>query len=309
MSKEIFNEIYGKYFSAVSEILQLALEGKLNKNLLHAVVAKHAFGESVLNIPQSLGESNWYLLTEDFKTPLQHAPERPITLPEKRWLKALLSDPRLKLFGDFKDLEASLQDVTPLFTQDNFVYFDRYTDGDDYSDANYIQNFKLILEALHKQKKINVVFYGNRSHLRNEWFSVSPLKLEYSSKDDKFRLVCAWSEKPSTINISTIESVTLTDTTCKANADDFHFDRNELVLEVTDERNVLDRVMMHFSHLEKQTERIGENKYRIRLWYDKYDGTEMLIRVLSFGPYVKVVAPQSFIDNMKLRLEKQKLLL
>ena len=308
MCKEIFNEIYGKYFTAVSEILQLAIDGKLDAKLLHEVVTKHAFGESILNIPQSLDESNWHLLTEDFHTPLKHKPSRPITLAEKRWLKALLADPRLKLFGDFSQLEESLKDVTPLFEQDNFVYFDRYADGDDYTNETYIKNFRLILQALHEKRKVNVVFYGNQSNKRNEWFKMTPIKLEYSSKDDKFRLLCAYDNKLSTINLNTIESITITNVPCPNNKSNLLYDREELIMEVTDNRNTLDRVMMHFSHLEKQTERIDDSKYRVKLWYDKQDATEILIRIFSFGAFVKVVSPKSFIDNMKIRLENQRLL-
>jgi hypothetical protein len=308
MCKEIFNEIYGKYFTAVSEILQLAIDGKLDAKLLHEVVTKHAFGESILNIPQSLGESNWHLLTDDFHTPLKHKPSRPITLAEKRWLKALLADPRLKLFGDFSQLEEGLKDVTPLLEQDNFVYFDRYADGDDYTNESYIKNFRLVLQALHEKRKVNVVFHGNQSNKRNEWFKMTPIKLEYSSKDDKFRLLCAYENKLSTINLSTIESITITNIPCPDNKSSLLYDREELILEVTDNRNTLDGIMMRFSHLEKQTERIDDGKYRVKLLYDKQDATEILIRIFSFGAFVKVVSPKSFIDNMKTRLENQRLL-
>jgi hypothetical protein len=272
------------------------------------VVTKHAFGESILNIPQSLGESNWNLLTNDFHTPLKHKPSRSITLAEKRWLKALLADSRLKLFGDFSQLEVSLKDVTPLFEQDNFVYFDRYADGDDYTNETYIKNFRLILQALHEKRKVNVVFYGNQSNKRNEWYKMTPIKLEYSSKDDKFRLLCAYENKLSTINLSTIESITITNIPCPDNKSNLLYDREELILEVTDNRNTLERIMMHFSHLEKQTERIDDSKYRVKLWYDKQDATEILIRIFSFSVFVKVVSPKSFIDNMKTRLENQRLL-
>lgn len=40
-----------------------------------------------------------------------------------------------------------------------------------------------------------------------------------------------------------------------------------LVLELTDERNALKRVMLHFSHLEKETERLDDTHYRITLFY------------------------------------------
>ena len=79
-----------------------------------------------------------------------------------------------------------------------------------------------------------------------------------------------------------------------------------LVLELTDERNALERVMLHFSHLNRETERIDDNHYKITLYYEREDETELLIRVLSFGPVLKVIFPDDFIKKLCDRLEKQK---
>ena len=81
--------------------------------------------------------------------------------------------------------------------------------------------------------------------------------------------------------------------------------RQNLVLELVDERNALERVMLHFSHLEKETERIGENRYRLKLRYEQEDETELLIRVLSFGPALKVISPAKFRRRIKDRIERQ----
>ena len=79
-----------------------------------------------------------------------------------------------------------------------------------------------------------------------------------------------------------------------------------LVLELTDERNALERAMLHFSHLEKQTERMEDGRYRLTLFYQQEDETELLIRVLSFGPMLKAVFPEDFVKKLQERLEKQK---
>ena len=75
---------------------------------------------------------------------------------------------------------------------------------------------------------------------------------------------------------------------------------------LTDQRNALDRVMLHFSDCRKETSRINESAYRVTLWYDPQDETEMLIRILSFGPMVKVTEPENFIHLLKQRLYMQK---
>lgn len=46
--------------------------------------------------------------------------------------------------------------------------------------------------------------------------------------------------------------------------------------------------------------------YKITVNYDKDDETEIVIRILSFGPMIKVVAPAHFENLIKERLIKQK---
>jgi predicted DNA-binding transcriptional regulator YafY len=76
-------------------------------------------------------------------------------------------------------------------------------------------------------------------------------------------------------------------------------------MELTEQRNAVERAMLHFSHLEKETVRLDGEKYQITLGYDREDETELLIRVLSFGPMLKVISPDSFIEKLKERLQKQ----
>ena len=79
----------------------------------------------------------------------------------------------------------------------------------------------------------------------------------------------------------------------------------ELTLILHDERNALERVLLHFSHFEKETLKLDDRLYQIKLRYDKDDETELLIRVLSFGPVLEVKAPEEFIWLMRSRIKKQ----
>ena len=79
-----------------------------------------------------------------------------------------------------------------------------------------------------------------------------------------------------------------------------------MIFELIDERNALERVLMHFAHFEKQAEKIDDQKYKVTLYYDKEDEIEILIRVLSFGQMIRVVQPTAFINLIKNRLSAQK---
>ena len=64
--------------------------------------------------------------------------------------------------------------------------------------------------------------------------------------------------------------------------------------------------MLHFAHLEKKAERLEDEQYDLHLRYYESDETEIVIRVLSFGPCVKVLEPESFVNLIKERLILQK---
>ena len=194
--------------------------------------------------------------------------------------------------------------MEPLFTPEQFVYFDRYTDGDDFSDPKYIEHFQRILRAMREKRRLRVRFHGHRG-TRNSCLCI-PYRLEYSSKDDKFRLLTGFRGKPMTINLSRIDSVQLLEPWEES---EYHLpaEREQtLVMDLLDERNALERAMLHFSDLEKETERLDERHYRIRLRYREGDETEILIRILSFGPVLKVLEPKRMVDQIRERLERQR---
>ena len=296
----IFSEIYGSYFKAVSAILSKAVDGALTERELTRTVLENAFGESLVTIPAKLTDGSWPLITTGFGTPLQHKPHMPLTTLEKQWLKALLLDPRVRLFDPS---EEGLEDVEPLFTPDQFVYFDRYADGDDYSDPRYIEHFRMIIRAMHEKRKLRVCFHGHRGTRQS--YNCIPYRLEYSSKDDKFRLITGFRNKPLTVNLSRIDSVEILD---PWEEDEYRLPQErekELVMDLYDSRNALERAMLHFSDLEKETERIDDRRYRITLHYRQGDETEILIRILSFGPVLKVIEPETMVAQIQERLTKQ----
>lgn len=299
----IFSEIYGSYYQAVSAILSRAVAGTLDERSLIEAVQHHAFGESVVTIPARLKDGSWPLLTTGMRTPLRHAPATPLTLLEKRWLKALLLDPRIRLFDP---PTAGLEEVEPLFRPEDFVYFDRYADGDDYKDPRYIAHFRLILRALREKRKLRVRFHGH-SGLRHSYLCI-PYRLEYSAKDDKFRLLTAHRGKPLTVNLSRIYGAELTEPWEEREYRQPREWEQTLVMEVYDLRNALERAMLHFSNLEKETEKLEEGRYRVRMRYRQSDETELLIRILSFGPVLKVIEPAALVEQIKQRLQRQAVL-
>lgn len=293
----LFSEIYGSYFNVVAAVLAEAAEGCLTERRLTELVQEKVFTESVLAIPAALKGGDWPLLDKDLTPVLRHKPTMPLATLQKRWLKALLLDPRIALFAPDA---AGLEDVEPLYTPDTFVWFDRYADGDPYGDGDYIRHFQTVLQALREKRRLRVRFLGHTG-VRHQIVCI-PYRLEYSAKDDKFRLLAAGTRRDNVINLARVESCQLLE---EYNPDSFHPTEkrlHELLLLLHDERNGLERVLLHFSHFEKETRKLDEGLYEIRLRYDREDETELLIRVLSFGPVLEVKAPAEFIALIRERV-------
>ena len=295
----LFHEIYSSYYHTAASVLRVAVRGNLTGKELNSLVQEHAFGESLLTIPDGLKGEKWRLLHKDLSTPLEQEPAMPLTVLEKRWIKAVLLDPRIRLFNP--DM-TGLEDVAPLFTPDMTVYYDRYSDGDDYQNPDYVRHFQTILQALRENRNLYISF-ESRLHAQPK-LVVTPYYLEYSEKDDRFRLVAAGWKRRWVINLSRI-------TECRfAHRDEpmplSAATTDTVTFELEDRRNALDRVLLHFSHLEKETKRLDGRRYRVTIKYDRQDETEMVIRILSFGSVIRVTEPESFISLLCERIDRQK---
>ena len=274
----LFSEWYGTYYNTVAAVLTAAVAHPLSEYELRHIVERCAFGESVLNIVPALKEGRWKLLKPDGTTPLKHVPTMPLTALQKSWLMAISHDPRILLFG-----------------KETF----------DFPDGTYIQNFRLILDAIKKKYPLSIETENRKGYPLRQ--TVLPEYLEYSEKDDKFRLIGTGTRFGSTINLGRIISCERCDRLCADNWKKHNPIRPRTVIfELTDQKKALERVLLHFAHFEKQAEKLDETRYRITVTYDKEDETEVVIRILSFGPMIRVIAPKHFVGLIKQRLIDQK---
>lgn len=298
----IFSELYGAYYRAVADILAAAGQHPLQKQELRALIEKHAFGESVLNIEPAIREERWQLIRADGSTPIRHTPTMPLTLLEKRWLRAIAADPRFRLFaGELPEFP----EVEPLFSPGDIAVYDKYADGDPYEDEDYIRRFRLILDAIKNRCPLSLeVVNRNGATVRKV---LMPDHLEYSEKDDKFRLIGTGRRRVETVNLARIVccapfSGRFDPPAAKAEPPK----KRTVEFELYDQRNALERVLMHFAHFEKQAVKADGGRYRVTVSYDRDDETEIVIRLLSFGPMIRVTAPEHCVELIKARLLRQK---
>ena len=296
----IFNEIYSAYYNTVAKIIAAVIAGDTDDKSINKIISENAFGESVLTVMPSLKSEKWQLVHGDMTTPLVHKPTMPLTLTQKQWLKAISLDPRIKLFGiEFEGLD----NVEPLFTSEDYYIYDKYSDGDPFEDEKYIEHFRTILSAMKNRQNIKIEMLNRKGNI--VYSRCIPEGLEYSEKDDKFRLVTSGCRFIKTININRITKCKIYtgETILKSTHPEPTYE--EITLKVRDERNALERCLLHFAHFEKRAERVDDH-YVLHIKFNHDDEPEMVIRVLSFGPMVEVLGSESFKKLIIAKLKSQK---
>lgn len=319
---ELFTEIYNCYYQIVSKICAAAQDKPITEKDMLTLAARFGFEESGYMIVPKLIH-NWNLLEETkdgYLSKIDNPENLPLTTLQKQWLKAILADEHINLFLDKEqiiNLNAYLKDTDPLFLPQDFYYYDRFQDGDDFTSPEYVSHFRTLLTAIRQKRYATIQFCSRRG--TDVCHTYLPCRLEYSAKNDKFRLLAVYersSGKKSieTINLSRIANVTLTDKVCAESVDlkealQASYYKEPVKLLITTKRNALERTMLHFANYEKQTRKLDDNTYECLISYNNMMETELLIEILSFGPTVKVLGPEDFLQKIKQRICRQQELL
>ncbi len=314
---EIFSEIYSCYYQVLRHLLSRREPAVLPD--IRTQIRGEGFEESLLAIIPKLENSTWDLFEkkgELYLSRLKSPFVAPLSGLEKSYLKALLSDPRIRLFLDREQLDTMdhmLKSVSPLFRQEQFFYYDQFSDGDPYQDKDYRQIFRTLLLA-QKERRYVDLDYNSPTGSRVHHYYV-PARLEYSVKNDKFRLLALKNirrdkSRLEILNLSRIQSVRLTDKFFTEEIDlnrviQNTYYKEPVRLHIIDRRNALERAMLHFANYEKNTRKIDQDTYECLIYYNQMMETELLIEVMSFGPMLRVLGNDRFLKSLRARLRKQ----
>ncbi len=314
---EIFSEVYNCYFQVVKALMES--NKILSRQETEYRIKAMGFEESIFYLMPKLLEEEWgffqnvdggyeTILSPDFFVPLSKL--------QKAYIKAILLDEKMQLFmtdEEICQLKELLSDVEPLYDNETFYYTDRFADKDDYSSPNYRNNFQALLVAIKEQRYVEISYSSPKGTPSSH--RIVPCRLEYSVKNDRFRLLAVDTTKRGThrllqLNLNRIIDVTPTEEIRSKKLNLNHlikrsYYKEPVTLIIKNERNALERAMLQFANYEKHTRKISENTYECQIYYNKNVETELLIEVLSFGPMLQVVGNEAFLGQLKERLRRQ----
>lgn len=190
MELQLFNALFGCYFTTVYHILKEAEKRELTDSEYRDLIGENAELYGFQEISRmlildaiTLGENEeleenkdaWPFFEKKIKEEksdscrspqivryhenrLQNISDFPLSTIEKMWLKSLYTDPRIELFLKSDNDLPELSDIKPLFDWEDFVLFDQYADGDPFHDKHYKEMFRKVLEAVHKKSRLEIQF-------------------------------------------------------------------------------------------------------------------------------------------------------
>ncbi|MBQ8959889.1 MAG: WYL domain-containing protein [Ruminococcus sp.] len=316
----IFSEIYGAYFRILAQLLEA---GTTDDKTVRERIMKEGFRDSILFLPQKLipGREDWGLFRRgsdgSLKRITRSAPPKILTGLQRSWLKAKLSDPRIRLFMEedaLAELDRRLENTEPLYRQEHFRITDRPTEHDPYDDPEYIANFRTVLRAVKERRILEIGFVSGKGN--RVFGSFVMLKMEYSPRHDRSRVYCYQLKSgrissSGIINMGRIRFVRDTGEVFREEISmESYFSSRKCsspaVVRVTPERNAVERFMLEFASFEKHTVRDqGTGEHTVELWYDQQDETELLIRLLSFGPVIEIMGPERLRAQARERVRRQ----
>ncbi len=317
---EHFSEIYGDSYRAVAAVLAQASRNPVSEQEIADIVRLHTSDENTLFIVPKLTCGNWPLLRRNddglYSAVTKHQGSLPLTGLQRAWLRAILEDRRCAAFfsEDERAQIAGALDCAPLYDTRHIEAVGVSSDGDSFDNSGYSARLRIILNAVRQRTLLYIRYTSSTGRQVSGDFL--PCRLEYSAKDDKLRLYAMFIRYGKAIFLATVNLGRIESLRPSREHYDGEVDIDGLrmqmrcaepaVVELVDRRNALERFMLQFSSYEKRTRYLDEeDKYLCSIYYDPSDELELLIRLLSFGPVIKLLSPAALVGKLRERIAQQ----
>ena len=314
---ELFSEIYNCYFQVIKSLIEK--KQCISEKEIRFYIQNNCFEESILYLLPKLTEKGWGFYEKQdgiFCSKLSTDFYVPLTDLQRAYLKAILMDDKIGLFlsdDEVAEINSVLAGIEPLYLPEDFYYYDRFSDKDDYKNPDYRKNFQIIVKAIQNHEYLDILYESRCQHRVHHIYL--PCRLEYSIKNDCFWLLTVESHlqrnpRIEILNLSRIKEISPTGKTVNRTPDINKSLRHSYYHEpvriiIRNQRNALERAMLQFANYEKSTRKINDDTYECLIYYNKKTETELLIEILSFGPMIKVVGNETFLRLIKERLLRQ----
>lgn len=311
---ELFNDYKNRYYRCIQNIINQIYNGeKYDKKDIRKIL-HNAYLEEESILVNELVNKNFFKFEDDI-VKLRIDYNIPIRLNdlELAYLKMFVEDDEFnKVLNDeiLEKLKKNLNDVQSL----DYNKFWKRENIDKYGDSlknNEIRNNILILEKAILNNKYIKYSSKNRNGDIFENKIAYPYKIEYSIKNNKYRLIIFFDNRAIKINIDSITNIKILEERDvlekeKIQIQDFIKNRKNigepLVLKIEDNNNTLDRCFNLFSAYDKKYYYDTDNNLILNIYYHNFDEAEIVRDILSLGKSVIVLEPKKIRNKVVERI-------
>lgn len=309
----LFNDYKNRYYRCIQNIINGIYNGeKYTKKDIRAIL-QDAYLEDEIVLVKELVDGRFFDYEDDTAS-LMVGCDMPIRLNnlELAYLKmfvedecfnGVLDDELLQKLKDKLDDVESL-DYNKFWKRENVDKF-----GDDMKEESFRSKIITLEKAILENKYIKYTSKNKKGEIFKDKIAY-PYKIEYSIKNNRYRLVVFCDNRAIKINIDGImeleilqeEIVTAEE---KAQIENFINAKKNisdpLVLKIEDNKNTLDRCFNLFSAYDKKYYYEGENLI-LNIYYHDFDKAEIIRDILSLGKSAVVLSPKSVREEVIKRI-------
>lgn len=309
----LFNDYKNRYYRCIQNIINGIYNGeKYTKKDIRAIL-QDAYLEDEIVLVKELVDGRFFDYEDDTAS-LMVGCDMPIRLNnlELAYLKmfvedecfnGVLDDELLQKLKDKLDDVESL-DYNKFWKRENVDKF-----GDDMKEESFRSKIITLEKAILENKYIKYTSKNKKGEIFKDKIAY-PYKIEYSIKNNRYRLVVFCDNRAIKINIDGImeleilqeEIVTAEE---KAQIENFINAKKNisdpLVLKIEDNKNTLDRCFNLFSAYDKKYYYEGENLI-LNIYYHDFDKAEIIRDILSLGKSAVVLSPESVREEVIKRI-------
>lgn len=310
---KLFNDYKNRYYRCIQNIINGIYNGeKYTKKDIRAIL-QDAYLEDEIVLVKELVDGRFFDYEDDTAS-LMVGCDVPIRLNnlELAYLKmfvedecfnGVLDDELLQKLKDKLDDVESL-DYNKFWKRENVDKF-----GDEIKDEEFREKIITLEKAILENKYIKYTSKNKKGEIFKDKIAY-PYKIEYSIKNNRYRLVVFCDNRAIKINVDGImELEILKEKTVtaeeKAQIENFINAKKNisdpLVLKIEDNKNTLDRCFNLFSAYDKKYYYEGENLI-LNIYYHDFDKAEIIRDILSLGKSAVVLSPESVREEVIKRI-------
>lgn len=310
---KLFNDYKNRYYRCIQNIINGIYNGeKYTKKDIRAIL-QDAYLEDEIVLVKELVDGRFFDYEDDTAS-LMVGCDVPIRLNnlELAYLKmfvedecfnGVLDDELLQKLKDKLDDVESL-DYNKFWKRENVDKF-----GDDMKEESFRSKIITLEKAILENKYIKYTSKNKKGEIFKDKIAY-PYKIEYSIKNNRYRLVVFCDNRAIKINVDGImELEILKEKTVtaeeKAQIENFINAKKNisdpLVLKIEDNKNTLDRCFNLFSAYDKKYYYEGENLI-LNIYYHDFDKAEIIRDILSLGKSAVVLSPESVREEVIKRI-------